>query len=359
MEDALQSVQSMLPVTCHLMLDEIFHSIYLCRMPDGRISALVIYALRKEIQPVLEIFRDTGHENALTGLSPVSLGIGAWLSLQKYDMPMGLVIPREDPASELALYQQSGCVYSIFWQNTSTAGEEQSIREATCARFHLPVDNLYGLDHANGCMPLPDPLQNRLPWLPSIRQNPGAAALATGLSDHQRILLNGGLPRIKVFRLWKLFVPIILLLSVMLSVWTVRMNQAIKLENNSVAVLKTENQQLQQQIRPLEKTRDALNKVKSLTADIEDFIRLRPRLYSCFNDIARLVPEGTWFSRTSFQGAELTLQGQSRDALKVVESLRASTLFDQVKLVGSVSRNPAGTEQFSLNIRLKDVEASP
>ena len=116
---------------------------------------------------------------------------------------------------------------------------------------------------------------------------------------------------------------------------------------------------MQQKVRPLEKVRDALKKTESLSADIDDFIRLRPRLFSCYNEISRLVPEGTWFSRSNLQGAELTLQGQSRDALKIVESLRASPLFEQVKLAGSVSRAPSGVEQFSLILRLKDVEANP
>jgi Tfp pilus assembly protein PilN len=359
LEDALVSVQSVLPVTSHLPLDDVYHDIYLCRMPDGKVNALVIYALRKEIQPVLEIFREIGHDKSLTGLFPISLGIGAWLNLQKYAMPMGLMIPQESSASELAVYQQSGCVYSTAWQNPLHAGATSERLESTCARFHLPADNVYGFDHSDGCLPLPDPLQNKLPWLESIHQNLGAAALAAGLSDQQQILLNGGLPRIKVFHLWKLFVPVILILSAVLSVWTVQMNHFNEKESASVSAMKEETQRLQQQIRPLEKTRDALKKTKSLSADIEDFIRLRPRLFSCFNEIARLVPEGTWFSRSSFQGAELTLQGQSRDALKVMESLRTSALFEQVKLVGSVSRSPAGTEQFSLTIRVKDVEANP
>jgi Tfp pilus assembly protein PilN len=140
--------------------------------------------------------------------------------------------------------------------------------------------------------------------------------------------------------------------------WTGMMNHDIERKIVLVSAMKEETQQLQQRIRPHEKTRDVINKAKTLSTDIEDFIRLRPRLFSCFNEIARLVPEGTWFSRSSFQGAELTLQGQSREALKVVESLRTSALFEQVKLSGSVSRNPAGTEQFSLIIRLKDVDAN-
>jgi Tfp pilus assembly protein PilN len=358
-EDALVSVQSVLPVTSHLPLDDIFHDIYLCRIPDGKVNALVIYALHKEIQPVLEIFREIGHEKSLAGLFPISLGIGAWLDLQQYEMPMGLAISQESSAYELALYQKSGCVYSTSWQNAFHVDDISDRVESACAKFGLSADNVYGFGHPEVCLSLPEPLQNKLPWLPSIRQNPGAAALATALSNQQQILLNADLPRIKVFRLWKLFVPFALVLSAILYVWTVKMNHAIEHESVSVSIMKDETQQLQQRVRPLEKTRDALKKAKSLSSDIEDFIRLRPRLYSCFNEIARLVPEGTWFSRSSFQGAELTLQGQSKDALKVMESLRTSTMFEQVKLVGSVSRNPAGTEQFSLTIRLKDVEANP
>jgi Tfp pilus assembly protein PilN len=359
MEDALTSVQNVLPVTSHLPLDDIFHDIFLCRLPDGRVNSLVIYALRKEIQPLLEIFRETGHEKSLAGLFPISLGIGAWLSLQQYVMPMGLILTQEDETRELAVYHQSGGVYSISWQDAMHIGETSARIESACARFQLPAENFYALDHADNVMNLPDPLQNKLPWLPSIRQNPGAAALAPGLSDQQHILLNGDMPRINVFQLWKLFVPVVLAVSAILSVWTIQLNRSIDRESVLVSAMKEETQQLQQKVRPLEKIRDALKKTQSLSADIEDFIRLRPRLFSCFNEIANLVPEGTWFSRATFQGAELTLQGQSRDALKVMESLRTSTLFDQVKLVGSVSRNPAGTEQFSLTIHLKDVEANP
>jgi len=358
-EDALVSVQSTLSVTCHLPLDEIFHDIYFCRLPDGRVNALLIYALRKEIQPVLELFREIGHEKSLAGLFPISLGIGGWLSLQKYVTPMELVISQEGSDCELAVYQQAGCVYSTVWQQALHAGDTSVRVESVRARFHLTAENVYSLDHADGFFPLPDPLQDKLPWLPSIRQNPGAAALVAGLSGKQLIFLNGEMPRINVFRFWKLFVPVFLSLAMILSVWTVRMNHSTEKESSLVSAMKDETQQLQQRIRPLEKTRDALKKAKALSADIEDYIRLRPHLFSCFNEIAKLVPEGTWFSRTSFQGVELTLQGQSKDALKAMESLRTSALFDQVKLVGSVSRNPTGTEQFSLTLRLKDVDANP
>ena len=359
MEDALMAVQSMLPVTCHLPLEDIFHDICFCRMPDGKVNALVIYAIRREVLSVLDIFRETGHEKSLAGLFPISLGIGAWLSRQQYAMPMALVISQEKQSSELAIYHQAGCVYSMALQNAWTGGEAASGMESVLARFHLPAGSLYGLEHSDSCLPLPDLPQNRLSWLPSIQQNSGVAALSVALSGHQRIFLNGSPPRIRIFRLWKLFVPVLCVLSVLLAVWTVNLNHAVGLGKQLVSEKKGEVQQMQQKVRPLEKIRDALKKTESLSADIDDFIRLRPRLFSCFNEIARLVPEGTWFSRSNFQGAELTLQGQSRDALKIVESLRTSPLFEQVKLTGSVSRTPSGVEQFNLTLHLKDVEANP
>lgn len=359
LEDALLSVQSNLSLTCHLSLDEIYHDIYLGRMPDGKVQALVIYALRKEIAPILDLFREFGHEKSLVGLFPVCLGTGAWLNLQKYDMPMGLVLSQESPMHELAVYQPSGCVYSAILQEGEHTGDAALIRETAIARFHLSAERLFCLEDSADCPSLPDPIQNKLSWLPSIRVNPAVAALSAALANQQQIFLNGEPPRIKLFRLWKMFVPLVLVLTVVFFVWTMYLQRAVDRENQLVSAMKTETQQIHQQLRPLEKTRDALKKAESLAADIDDFTRLRPRLFSCFNEIAKLVPEGTWFSRCNLQGSELNFQGQSKDALKVVESLRTSPLFEQVKMAGSVSRAPSGVEQFSLIIRLKDVEANP
>lgn len=359
LEDALMSVQSALPLTCHLSLEEIYYDIYLGRVSDGGIHALVMYAPRKEITPVFELFREFGHEKSLAGLFPVSLGIGAWLNLQKFPMPMGLTISLESPVHELAVFQPSGCVYSAIWQDGVSPEETGLIRDAAAARFQLPAESIYCLDGADGCLSLPEPGLNKLSWLPSIQTNPGVAALSAALSDQQPVFLNGNPPRVKLFRLWKVFVPVILFLTVGLFAWTFYLQRSVNQENQLVATMKNETQQLQHQLRPLEKTRDSLKKTESLVADIDDFVRLRPRLYSSFNEIAKLVPEGTWFSRCNVQGPEMSLQGQSRDALKVVESLRTSSLFEQVKMSGSVSRAPSGVEQFSLTIRLKDVEANP
>ncbi len=359
MEDALSSVQSALPMTCHLPLEDIFYDIFLCRIPDGGVNALVIYAPRKEIQPLLDIFRETGHEKSLSGLFPVSLGVGAWLSLQHYAMPMGLMLSSENSGRELVVYQNTGCIFSTAWRESDTGATDAAPRIALVqSRFHLHEEGIFCLVPAGETMLLPDPLRDGLGWLPSVRQNLGAAALCVPVSGQQSILLNGGPPRLTTFHLWKVFLPVVVGVAALLAVWTISMQHRIQHEKEVVSALKKETVQLRQQVQPLEKTRDSLKKMESLFADIDDFVKLRPRLFTCFNEIARLIPEGTWFSRCVFQGTELSLQGQSRDTLKVIEALRTSGLFEQVKLVGSVNRLPTGIEQFNLSIRLKNVDAT-
>ena len=50
---------------------------------------------------------------------------------------------------------------------------------------------------------------------------------------------------------------------------------------------------------------------------------------------------------------DLTLRGQSPDALKVVESLRESEFFSEVKLRGTVNKSTGKQERFSLVLHLK------
>ena len=62
-------------------------------------------------------------------------------------------------------------------------------------------------------------------------------------------------------------------------------------------------------------------------------MQTRPALYTVINEIAALVPDGTWFANFTFNNNNITLRGTGSDALKTVEALRSSKLFSNVMLV--------------------------
>ena len=75
---------------------------------------LIVYAARKDMDEYLNIFRETGHMDSLRGIFPVSFGIGAWLNIHRYPMPIGLMLP-QDSVCELAVFQKRGCLFSGTW----------------------------------------------------------------------------------------------------------------------------------------------------------------------------------------------------------------------------------------------------
>ena len=111
---------------------------------------------------------------------------------------------------------------------------------------------------------------------------------------------------------------------------------------------------MKKRLSPLEKRHKLGKKAQAMLKDIDDFLKRRPRFYSLLNDMASRIPEGTWFSSLVYRKGKLTLRGQSSDALKVVESLRESEFFSEVKLRGTVNKSHGQVERFGLVLQLKD-----
>jgi hypothetical protein len=352
-EDALVSVQNSLSMYCHLLLDEIYYDIHLSRLRDG-INALIFYAPRRKIDPYLAVFRETGMKRFLKALFPLSFGIHAWLDIQRYSYPLGLILPTEDKGSEIALYGKEGFLYSAICPPSEGNSDEVSFLANVSAGTESLEGRIFYLN-PSGEPVLSPPLKNRLGRVPLITQNMGIAALSPALFGKQEISLDGTPTRLKQFQPAKVVIPLFLALFLGLSFLTWHVNKQTSLKSEQLLVLKEQVRQLKKQIEPLRKDLELLEKSSQFIKDIDDYMASRPKLYTTINKLAELVPEGTWFSYFSFKKGRITLKGTGGDALKVVERLRKSGLFDQVKLMGSVSRTGEGKEKFGLNLKVKEV----
>jgi len=355
LEDALISVQNSLAVNCHLPLEEIYYDIHLCRTIQENINALIVYAPRKNMDVYLDIFRDTDHQDSLKGLFPASFGIGAWLDIQGYPMPIGLIFP-QDSTYELAVYERKGCLYSGTWPLSEEEKGKELMTAAVKAKFQGLEDNIFFLNN-NGTPALPLPSPNRIEMLPSLEENPGIAAIAPALSGHQEISVDGTPPRLKTFQTIRLVVPLILFLLFMVCLATLKLSWDIGRYDRRFRGLENEIAKLEKELNPLEQNRKTLKETSRFLEDINAFMETKPRLFTHLNEVARSLPENTWFSHFDFKNGSMTLKGESPDALKVIEALRSSSMFEQVNLKGSVNRDKTGVERFTLAIKLKGDDA--
>ncbi len=355
-EDALASVQNSLPVCCHLPLEEVYFDIHLCRATQGNINALIFYAPRKDMDVYLDIFRETGHLKSLRGLFPVSLGIGAWLNMQRYPMPIGIILP-QDGIYELAIFHNKGCLYSGTWPLSEGEEGGRLLTAYAKSKFQGLGDNIFSMNNG-GLPPPPSSLPSRLDKMPSVKENMGVAAAATALSGQQEISIDGNPPRLRIFQPLRLLVPVVLFVVLMCSILTSVVKWDMVRQKQKLSALTAEVQELKEKLGPLEKNRASLKDTNKLLEDAADFINTKPRLFSDINEVALALPGNTWFSHLNFQKGVMTFKGQSPDALQIIETLRSSGIFEQVNLNGSVSRDNTGAEKFSLVIKLKENEAS-
>jgi hypothetical protein len=128
--------------------------------------------------------------------------------------------------------------------------------------------------------------------------------------------------------------------------------QDVSVGTEQVNALKTEIQTLQDKVKPLENKLEALQKSRQFLNDIRTYVVAKPELYRALNDIAILLPEGTWFYQFLYEKEKVTLRGTSKDALQVLKLLRESNRFQEVKLLGSVSRDRQGNERFTITLAL-------
>jgi Tfp pilus assembly protein PilN len=355
LEDGLVSIKNSLSTYAHLPVEEIYYDVHLFSAEKRSINALIYYARRSEIDGYLSIFDETGHRSSLRGPFPVSLGVGAWLKSHGQGFPVGMVLP-QDGHYELAVYQKKGCLMSVTWPfQEGKAGGEAPIQVAK-ARFPDLDDRVYFLGE-NGSPRFPSASDKKLRVFPPMWENLGVAAAGAALFGYQEIALDGTPPKIKVFKFSRVVVPFLIVLVLGMWMVTRQAQMAIQEQETQINAITEQVQQLQNKLNPLQNKRESLKKAEKLVETVEAFMSTRPRLYSAINEVAKNVPDGTWFSQLVFRKDSVTLRGESNDALKVIEVLRGSPLFEQVRLQGSVSRGPSGKDRFGLIIKLKGQSA--
>jgi Tfp pilus assembly protein PilN len=350
-EDALLSVQNNLSKYCHLPLDEVYYDVHFSSIKNG-INALIFYASRRKIDPYLQVFEETGMRSFLKGLFPLSFGIHAWLDIQQYTYPIGLMLPAQNKTCELALYAKEGFLYSGVIPRSNSNPDEVSFPGIPDGESMELEGKIFRLGRG-GEPVLPPPPKNRCGKAPLLTENMGMAAVAPSLSRKQEISLDGRPTRLKYFHPAKVIVPLILVLAFGMAFLTWQASKRNSAKTKELLALQEQVQEMKKQVQPLQKNLEVFRRSNQFIANIDSFMSSRPNLYTVLNELAELVPQGTWFSNCSFERGTVTLRGTSSDAVKVLESFRKSGLFSQVKLIGAVSRVKTGEERFGLSMTLK------
>ncbi|MBF0376773.1 MAG: PilN domain-containing protein [Desulfamplus sp.] len=379
-EDALLSIKNSLAIYSHLDTDEIYYDVIVSDRNGGSFHALLVYAPKDEIDKYRKLFSETGHGESLKGIFPLSYGVAALLENDKSDNSIFSLVQGET----LEIFARSGrtLVFSISCPSDSENDKAMIFNAAQSQLFQLKdrklkdnqpndsqlkddslKDNLFNdselkdliIDLSSDSTTLGDIGKKRkLTELPPFHENYASAAAAPILiSRVQQISLDNEPVKIKIIHPFRYIIPFLVILIFALYFITDNINNNSIEASEELKEVVSQIRELEKELEPLQSKIDTLKKASRFKTDVQEFMQTRPQLYTAINEIATLVPDGTWFANFTFNSNGITLRGTGTDALKTVEALRSSKLFYNVMLRGSVNRRPNGDESFTLALELK------
>lgn len=109
-------------------------------------------------------------------------------------------------------------------------------------------------------------------------------------------------------------------------------------------------------------TRELEKRLEALLAD-SDWLDARKRdavpTLALLREVTRLLPDDTWVTQLDLRGAELQLQGESRDAAALIPVLEASPLLEGARFRSPVTQGRDGdVERFHLSSQVGKGDAS-
>ncbi len=351
MEDAIASIENSLVIHSHLPPGEIYYDVLVLNGGDDAFSALLFYASKKEIDAYLTLFDELGHGRAVRAVLPLSYGISLLTTVAhpSWKTKAGCLRLAQGAVAEF-LVVKDGKLHASLTSPKDLGDENEMILTALADRFpdlDPAVMNALALfddvpsDHAV------------VKRFPPLSLNRASAALAPVLLGAQKISLDGTPVKINIFHPLKFILPIFCLIILALYFVTIAEQKNLEEITASLDQVKIQVADLESTLEPMETRIAKMAKASKFKEDVEQFMLSRPELYTALNEIASLIPEGTWFSNLTFADSEMTLRGRGEDALKVIELLRSSPLFNEVKLKGSVNRRKAGDEHFTVTLGLR------
>ncbi len=350
LEDALEAVRNAFGVHCHLPLNEVFVDVRLHRLRDASVQATVVYTPKKNVEGILSVVSETGHAQELQGIFPASFGWLSWFRRLGMDAPAAVVVPDGEWTEVFAVGPESR-VHS--WLLSRNPEEPFSVSEimGKLQQAEIPPDRVFFVDGFQG-QSLPAMEDSKSEWPHPLKNRAGLTA-AVALDGRFDFCLNGSPPKIRVLHPAKVVLPCMVVLA--LTGWGLKAENDRKMQKLERKIERTMAtiQSLEQQLEPMKKNVEEMQRVRTLLAGAEGFMGQRPKFFSFFNDLATRSPDGTWVSNVRYDQNQFVLQMVTPDSLKFLEGLRASPLIRDVQIRGAVNRRPDGKETFQVVVELK------
>ncbi len=360
-DEAENAVKLGITLHCHLPPDEIYFDQFAFKREEKTV-VLLAYVARKNIEHLLDVFRETGHLNQLRAVIVPEIGLDAMLRRYRLDLP-ALSLGMQGDRWVVSLHGEENWEGSHFLPLEGVDRAEEALQklgstlpEPFSKVLLLPIYKAGPQQNAlNNLTKSPCEASKEIKALCSKERWPGWAlcTAAAGTSSYLPLSLYGRLRKRPVKLRIKPFPIVAILTGLVLAMAT----GYYGFQYSSIsAKVKRLNQQLvkvEKQLAPFKEKEQRLQALVETATDFDDFLRESPSVLQILKALAERTPSDCYIKSLNLRNNRLRVTAQGKSAIDTMASWRRVPIFSDVRLVSPVTKDRKQNERFTVEITIK------
>ncbi len=361
-DEAENAVKLGITLHSHLPPDEIFFDQFAFHR-NTQTVVLLAYTARKNIEHLLDVFRETGHLKQLRAVIVPELGLDILLRRAKLDLP-ALSLGQQGEKWILSLHGAENWEGSHFLPLEENEGAESALQklgrtlpEPFSKILHLPMYmagkrlHIFNGNFAESPCDLSKEIRSLCPK--ERMPNWALCTAAAGMSPYLPLSLYGRLRKrpvklkIKPFPIAAVFTGLILALA------TGYYGLQYSALSAKVKKLNQQLEKVEQQLAPFKEKEQRLQALQETSADFDDFLSESPSVLQVLKALAEKTPADCYIKSLNLRNNRLRVTAQGKSAIDTMASWRRVPIFSDVRLVSPVTKDRDQNERFTVEITIK------
>ncbi len=361
-EEAENAVKLGITLHSHLPPDEIFFDQFAFHRKQKTV-VLLAYTARKNIEHLLDVFRETGHLKQLRAVIVPELGLDILIRKAKLELPalsLGIqgekwivsmhgaqnwegshFLPLEEGQDiENALQKLSRTLPEPFSQIEQLpiykAGQQPDILNADLAKSPCEISE----EIKSLCSK-----EKVLNW--------ALCTAAAGMNSYLPISLYGRIRKRPVKVNIKPFPIIAIFTGLILAATTAYYGFQYSTLSAKVKSLNQQLEKVEKQLAPFKEKEQKLKALQETSADFDDFLNEYPSVLQILKALAENTPSDCYINSLNLRNNRLRITAKGKSAINTMASWRKVPIFSDVRLVSPVTKDRDQNERFTVEILIK------
>lgn len=359
-EEAENAIKLGIALHAHLPPEEIFFDQFAFKRDDKTV-VLLAYIERKNLESLIDVFRETGHLKQLKAVTFPELGMDILLRKFNLDVPaLSLGMQGEKwIVSMHGLENWEGSHLLSIDEENNIHHALQKLTQSLPEPFSNPELPIYAIGSVSLDQEvIKSPCNTSKEITKLCRKEPAPSwafcTAAAGMNPYLPLSFFGSAKKRPVNLKIKIFPILAVITSLALIGTTAYYGYQYSIISERVKKLNQQLEKVEKQLTPFKEKEQKLKALLDTINDLDAFMKEYPSLLPILKALAETTPTDCYIKSLNLNGHKLRITALGKSAIDTMAKWREVPFFSNVRLVSPVTKDRNQNERFTVEITVKN-----